>query len=265
MKRKLGDINVSLAKRIMQEAYEMGVCEVGFYTTGEMFLCRDIVTHISNSKKIGFKYIYSDTNGALASQEKLEAVIKAGIDSIKFSINAGTSTTYKKVHGRDDFEKVIENLKICYDLKQKLNRNLKIMVSYVLINLNEKEVEMLKKQVNKYIDQFYVFSFWNHHPLRYNCDMSSLNPSVMGLRDFPMPCNNLKRVIVNKEGFLTACCLDFNNDLILADLNKTSLMDAWNSENALSLRRAHRENKLEGTLCNTCAKGKFQSYEPLKL
>jgi MoaA/NifB/PqqE/SkfB family radical SAM enzyme len=260
----LGSINVDFAKRILKEAFEMGVRSVGFYTTGEMFLCKDIAIHIANAKKLGFNYIYSDTNGVLANRKNLESIITAGIDSIKFSINAGTKETYKVVHGSDDFERVMENLKICYELKKELNPQLKVFISYVVIKQNEQEIETLRGITKPYVDDFWCFSFWPHHQLRYNCDMNSLTPSI-GVREFPMPCQNLKRVIVTFDGYLTACCLDFNHDLLLADLKTTSLRDAWNSKNANMLRQLHIDNKLEGTLCNTCAKMKYEPYSPLKI
>ena len=57
MHMKQGEIDPDLMKRILQEAYDMGVRRVGLYTTGEMFLCKELETHIRNAKKIGFNYI----------------------------------------------------------------------------------------------------------------------------------------------------------------------------------------------------------------
>jgi molybdenum cofactor biosynthesis enzyme MoaA len=163
MNRHFGDMDPTFLKRILHEAYDMGVRRVGLYTIGEMFLCKDLVEHIKNAKEAGFEYIYADTNGALATSAKLEAVIKAGLDSIKFSINAGKAETYKKIHGQDKFQRVIENLKMCYDLKQKHHKNLKIMVSYVVTNQNEKEVDVLKEMVETYIDTYMVHPIWVRH------------------------------------------------------------------------------------------------------
>ena len=49
---KQGEIAPELLKRILQEAYAMGIRRVGVYTTGEMFLCKEIETHIRNAKEI---------------------------------------------------------------------------------------------------------------------------------------------------------------------------------------------------------------------
>jgi len=156
MNSDFGDIDPEFLKRILYEAYDMGVRRIGLYTIGEMFLCKDVVLCIKNAKEAGFEYIYADTNGALADRTNLEAVIKAGLDSIKFSINAGRRETYKNIHGLDKFETVLENLRTCYELKQYINRDFKIMVSFVVTKENEEEIEMLHDIVKPYIDKYLV-------------------------------------------------------------------------------------------------------------
>lgn len=105
----------------------MGVRKVGRYSTGEMFLCKNIVTHIKNAKKIGYTYVYADTNGALA---------------------------YKKIHGRDDFDVVMRNLKSCHALREELGLGFKLMVSCVIVRENEDEAELLGRQGEPYVDEF---------------------------------------------------------------------------------------------------------------
>ena len=264
MNHHFGDIDPVFLKRILHEAYGMGVRQIGLYTIGEMFLCRDIVSHIKNAKEIGYEYIYADTNGALADRKNLEAVITAGLDSIKFSINAGKRETYEKIHGQDKFETVIENLHICHELKQNLNRKLKIMVSFVVTKENEDEIELLRSIIEPYINEYMV------HPIsvRHNSDndiRNTLEPK-MGKHIQEIPCFMVfSRLHITFDGYLTACCQDFNYDLLLADLKKTSLKEAWVSKNAVGLRLAHMNRNLEGLLCNNCIKPEYQKYTSLKV
>jgi radical SAM protein with 4Fe4S-binding SPASM domain len=260
MRPRFGDIDVDLLNRLLQEAYEMGLRRVGLYTIGEMFLCKEVATHVANAKRIGYEYIYSDTNGMLANKENLEKVIKAGLDSIKFSINAGTRETYKIIHGHDSFNVVLENLKTCYKLKKELNKKLRIMVSYVVTQQNENEIETLKYLVTPYItDDVMVHPVAPSSIWRYNMKAKHLIPTIMDYYRISRPCSMvLNRVHITYDGYLTACCQDFNYDLLLADLNKIPLKEAWNSEKAISLRKAHINNNLEGTLCNNCIYGLFR-------
>jgi hypothetical protein len=263
MNHHFGDIDHVFLKRILHEAYGMGVRQVGLYTIGEMFLCKDIITHIKNAKEAGFEYIYADTNGALADRKNLEAVITAGLDSIKFSINAGKKETYKKIHGQDKFETVIENLRICYELKQQLNQKMKIFVSFVVTKENEDEIELLREMVEPYINEYMVHKMLVRH-YGENDKRNALEPR-MGKSKQEIPCFMVfTRLHITFEGYLTACCQDFNYGLLLADLKTTSLKEAWVSKNAVKLRQAHLDRNVEGFLCDNCVKPEYQKYTSLK-
>jgi MoaA/NifB/PqqE/SkfB family radical SAM enzyme len=267
MQQKFDEIDPDFLKRIMQEAYEMGVRRIGLYTVGEMFLCENISQNIADAKTIGFEYIYADTNGELASYENLEKVIDAGLDSIKFSINAGTRETYQQIHGHDSFNTVISNLRTCYELKQKKNKKLKILVSFVILRQNEKEIEILKQIVAPYISENVMINsiapglIW-----RYKIDTIYLHPKLIDFGKVEIPCSNIfERIIVTYNGYLTGYSLDFNHDLLLADLNNVTLNDAWNSENALKLRRSHLKKDLTGLICANCVTSEFQDFKPLEI
>jgi len=264
MNHGFGDIDPMFLRKVLIEAYDMGIRKVGLYTIGEMFLCKDVVTHIKTAKKVGYEYIYADTNGALADRKNLEAVIMAGLDSIKFSINAGKKETYKKIHGQDKFEMVLKNLQTCYELKQNLNKKLKIMVSFVVTKENENEIELLHDMVGPYINKYMVHPISVRHNSEYDI-RNALEPN-MGKYIQKIPCFMVfTRLHITFDGKLSACCQDFNYDLLLADLKKTPLKEAWVSKNAVELRQAHINGNLEGLLCNNCISAKYQKYRSLKL
>jgi pyruvate-formate lyase-activating enzyme len=264
MNHRFGDIDPVFLRKVLIEAYDMGIKRVGLYTIGEMFLCKDIITHIKNAKEIGYEYIYADTNGALADRKNLEAVITAGLDSIKFSINAGKRETYKKIHGQDKFETVLENLQTCYELKQNLNKKFKIMVSFVVTKENEDEVELLHDMVGPYINKYMVHPISIRHNNEYDI-RNTLEPK-MGKHIQKIPCFMVfTRLHITFEGYLSACCQDFNYDLLLADLKKTTLKEAWVSKNAIELRQAHMNRNVAGFLCDNCIKAEYRKYKPLKI
>lgn len=60
------------------------------------------------------------------------------------------------------------------------------------------------------------------------------------------------------------CCADFQNYLVIADLKKESLAEAWNNEYAQMLRKRHLEHNLEGTLCYNCLKNCVSALKPLR-
>jgi hypothetical protein len=75
-----------------------------------------------------------------------------------------------------------------------------------------------------------------------------------------MPFNRLH---VSCEGYLTLCCVDYQNYLALADLNNTSLREAWCSPQFQEMRRRHIDKELAGTLCGNCWQGRRDKVVPL--
>ena len=66
------------------------------------------------------------------------------MDSIKFSIHGGTPETYEKIHGKNDLDRVIKNLKYVDEYRKKNNKKLKIFVSMGTY-ANTNEIELLRK------------------------------------------------------------------------------------------------------------------------
>ena len=99
-------IPLEKAKMIVDQAKKLGIGEkeVGFYLAGEAFLYKDLAEIIAYTKNAGFDYLFLTTNGALATPQKMKDVLDAGLDSIRFSINAADRDTYLEIHGRDDFD-----------------------------------------------------------------------------------------------------------------------------------------------------------------
>jgi hypothetical protein len=76
----------------------------------------------------------------------------------------------------------------------------------------------------------------------------------------PMPFNRLH---VTCEGYLTLCCVDYQNYLTIADLKHQSIREAWDGEQARDARRRHIERDLAGTLCGNCWQGRMDQIQPL--
>ncbi|MBU3190606.1 radical SAM protein [Clostridium bowmanii] len=263
MTRKKGEINEEFLFRILKEAFEEGTEEVGFYATGEPFVSKNLALYVAKAKEIGYKYVYITTNGALATPKRSIAVIEAGVDSIKFSINAGTKETYKIIHGKDEFNIVLDNLKYISDYRKKNNKNFKIFVSSIVTKYSEDEEEALEEKLKNICDEVVFLNVANQGGMMYEINEKlALEDDKYSIKKMPcsLPFNSLH---VTYEGYLTACCIDFQNYLTVADLNKVSIKEAWNGKKLIELRRKHLEDSIEGTLCYNCIYNKNEYVEPL--
>ena len=152
MSRKKGFIDEDFLRRILKEAYEEGFREVGYYANGEPFVSPRLAQYISWAKEIGFTYVYIDTNGGATEFDKIEEAIDAGLDSIKFSINGTSRENYKLIHGRDDFDRAINNLKKTYSYKKELTRPLNVYVSVCVTRYIEDSLEEFVDYCRQYCD-----------------------------------------------------------------------------------------------------------------
>mgnify|MGYP001268035781 CR=1 FL=1 len=252
--RKIGRLDYQMFERFITDAVPLGLEEVGLYSTGEPFITKDIDKYVSFCKENGVKYVYITTNGALATEEKIKKCIDAGLNSIKFSVNAGTRETYKLIHGRDDFEKVVDIIRFTHQYREKNNiSDLKIYASCVVTRFTEDEKENLEKEILAFVDQmaFYDVSPQAGQTLKY-FDAMSLSKDAEDSYE-PGPCAMLwNKIHLTREGYLSLCCIDYENSLTYADLNKESLKDAWNNTVIQEMRKRHQTQDLEGTLCHNC-------------
>ncbi|WP_029544419.1 radical SAM protein [Selenomonas sp. AB3002] len=263
-------IEKKLAYDVLRQAYDLGTREVGFYATGEPLMNKNIAEFVSYTKSLGFEYVYITTNGALLSKEKTIELTAAGIDSIKFSINAGTAETYKKIHGRDDFKKVIDNLRFFDEYRKQKRIKVNLFVSYIVNKSNVSEIGSLRDKVGTFADDVVFINMVNQTGLMYE-ETQRMKLSNEQLKKFEgiksaiqIPCAQLfNAATISCEGYLTACCADFQNYLAVADLHEMTLKEAWESKTFAELRERHLNGNVEGTICYNCAYDKNTPIYPI--
>ncbi len=262
MTRKKRPMDRSLAEKIMRDAFELGSREVGFYTTGEPFVHKSLEEFILFAKQTGYEYTYISTNGALASPDRAKKAIDAGLDSIKFSVNAGSKESYLATHGKDDWDTVLANIKYIAEYRKTLKRPLKLGISFIITDKTRHEVEAFKALFVDLVDDiiFHEADWQQGYMLENKQFVAPDTKSVMTKAPCYMVFNRLH---VSCEGLLTACCVDYQNYLATSDLTKVGIKEAWEAPAFVELRKRHLADQLEGTLCWNCLRGSQDPIEPL--
>ncbi len=256
--RKYDSLDLNLAFDLMKQAKDNGSTDLALQATGEPFMDKRLPEFIKEGKRLNYDYIYLNTNGALANPKNAKPVIDAGCDSIKFSINAHNRKDFKKVHGYDDFEKVIENLKWMYKYRNENNIKMGIYVSTVKNSKHDVVEEKIEKVINANCDRFDFREISNQggsmmelkdsENIEEGNILGSLKKDEINLKCV-YPFN---RIVVNPHGFVVACTADFLKQLEIGDTTKNSLIDIWNNAEFKYLRNKHLNGKLEGIYCNKC-------------
>lgn len=250
MKRPIGRMSLEMANKVLKEAFNLGTREVGFYATGEPFLTNDLPKFIKLAKDIGYTYTYLTSNGSLATPQKAKEVLDAGLDSIKFSINAPERKMYEFIHGKDDFDKVVDNLKYINLYRKETNKNFKIYVTGILTKYTENMKHMYYEKFNDLCDQIAFKNVYNQggympeieYLLKCDCD-----------KETHRVCNlPFDAICVTCEGYLSVENADFDNMLIVGDLNKESLKDAWYGSKMKMVRKMFMDDDLHECICDCC-------------
>ena len=274
MKRSINSIDINVFKSFVLKGVSEGLEEVGLYSTGEPFMTKNLHQFVKIGKDSGLKRVYITSNGALAKLSKVQETIEAGLDSIKFSINAGSKETYKIIHGQDDFDKVIKNLKDIYYYKNKNNIKLQLLCSFVFTDLTKKETISFKKKYQKYFDEeinFIKAANQGGHTkdrsdiLTKTIDNEINNRNNLNLEKNIKPCGMLwDRLHLTSEGNLTACCVDYESDLVYKKFSaKEKIIDQFNSEQIVNLRAKHLNNDLKDTICYNCIYNENSKYSKI--
>lgn len=258
-------LNKELAQKFILEAYQLGARRLGVFGTGESFLYKHLHEYIRLAKETGFKYVYIKTNGALCAIERLAPVLDAGLDSLRFSIHAGTRESYKKIQGKDDFYKVLQNVRHADTYRKEKNLNVEITVSMVLTNIAGNELYLLKEQIGDCVD------VWDVQGLNSQCgnllDNNEKGEIKGGGPRYDFSAQKCKQpfssLSLTPEGYISACIMDFNGDLIAGDFNTTGLKEIWDGEVFEKFRKDHLENNLQNHICYSCIYNKDNIHKPL--
>ena len=237
------------------KGYELGAREIGLHGGSEPLTCKKLEDHIAYCRDLGFEYIYFSTNAALADEKRIKRLIDAGTHSIKVSVNGGDRDTYHKVHGRDDFEKISRNIEFINEYRKTAPQKVYLAISFVEIPENRDSVPALKKRFAGIVDEIFHVVASNQSGQMLNLPVAPYLPETCQI-----PFN---QVNITREGYLRACCNDYQNMLAIEDLSKMSLADAWAGARFRNLRARHLEGSLAGTLCHNCIKGCSEPVRPL--
>jgi hypothetical protein len=79
------------------------------------------------------------------------------------------------------------------------------------------------------------------------------------------PCFMLwKRAHLTSEGYLTLCCVDYENNLTYAKVDDgRPLLEHWHNSVITEMRKKHIAQDLHGTLCQRCYYGGDEPYAPI--
>ncbi len=259
MKRKKGFMRLGLFENIVNQTKELNIENMGLYTTGESFLHPKIFEFIRYAKQKGIKYVYITTNGQALDDKKINKILESGLDSIKFSIDAANKEKYESLKKGAGWDKLIDVIKKIKTIRDNQKSPLRIFASFIIMEDNLDDLMEYKHIFDNLVDET-NYSIIGNQGSQVNVDNLYPKKIISKIQEYILskekwhPCGLLwNRFIVTYEGYLTICCIDFENKLVYGDLNKESLKDCWNKKKIQKFRKIHKLKQFEKLpLCFNC-------------
>lgn len=258
-------MDFGLFQRITTEMRGAGVEEVGLFYIGESFMApRLLVQGIAHLKAIGMPYVFLTTNGSLAHPGTVEKCMAAGLDSLKWSINAADAAQFEDVMGKPArlLAQSLANLRAARKIRDEGGYQCGLYASSILLDGAQADAmaQMLAREVLPFVDQHYFLPLYGRMTKQSEARAAELgfvptagNQGRVGALVDPLPCWAVfTEGHVRVDGHLSACCFGADDQYDMGDLTAQGFMDAWNSPAFVSLRQAHLNKDIGGTVCDGC-------------
>lgn len=153
-------------KILLQQAAEIGVKSVVFAGEGEPYMHPSISAVIAWAKAHGLDVGVS-TNGVLLDERGHLGNSLPFLDWIRFSVDAATEETYRKIHRcpRTHYRRVLENIRQAVEIKRRSNLKCTIGVQALLLRENMDEMIALTDMARGWGIDYFTIKPYSKHPL----------------------------------------------------------------------------------------------------
>jgi len=186
----------------IREFAELGTKAMLFAGEGEPLLHKDIGKIIETCSECNIDTgIYS--NGVLLKGDLAETLLE-DLTFIRISFNAGTKESYKDIHGKDDFDTVVENIANASELKRKKNYKVDIGLQIVVVPENlDTIIDLAKLGREMGVDYLAIKPFVQHgsqegYHFPENFSLEQLKPILNEAEKFS---TDIYKVIARREAF----------------------------------------------------------------
>ena len=240
MTRDGGFMDFNLFKKIIDGCNDLE--HLCMHNWGEPLLHKDIFRMIEYAKNKGVNYVVMNTNGTLLTDKMINRIVNSKLDIIRFSID-GSAETFKRVRGveLENIEKNIKKLKI---IKEKKRPELKMGVVFTVEEDTEGDAEEYINHWKKIVDHVRL------QPKLITSPRTEVCPEPFG-KDYG-------KLVVLWDGRVIPCCVDYNANLMIGNIQNDTIPNLWKSEKLNILREQHLKGEFPDTCanCNECESNK---------
>jgi pyruvate formate-lyase activating enzyme-like uncharacterized protein len=180
--RGVGDMDLDFFKRVCREMVEAGVKELGLFYLGESFMVSWLPDAIYYAKRIaGFEYTFLTTNGSLATPQRVQDCMEAGLDSLKFSLNYADAEQFASITRVKPalFNKMLGNIKSARRVRDGGGHECGLYASFIeYTDAQAGLMGAVVDEIRPYLDEVYALPLFSQlwragtHPNFRNCELN---------------------------------------------------------------------------------------------
>ncbi|MDD4857331.1 MAG: radical SAM protein [Candidatus Krumholzibacteria bacterium] len=227
-------------KKIIDDTRGLGITYRPFLQN-EALIDKRLARIVAYIKEDATARVEINTNGSLLDEKRGLELIEAGIDIVRFSIDAFSSETFAKCRVGLDYRKVVDNINRFIALPARSRRGVVTEVRMIDMDSSRHEQRDFIEYWSKRADRALIVPLYNW-------------PWDEGVRMVRKPCIKMREeMFFYTDGRAVLCCWDIAGRASIGNVNGESVLEIWNGaarrEFAEYLSRGEREKIL---LCSRC-------------
>ena len=107
------------------------------------------------------------TNGTLLTPRKIEEIIRLGVSSIAFSVDAASAELFEKIRRGASFERIIGNIAAVAEARERLGRRVRLGIEFVAMRMNIHELpDLVRLAARLGVANIQVAHLWEYNLTR---------------------------------------------------------------------------------------------------
>lgn len=230
-----GFMSDELYARILAEVREHHLPSVKFNFRGEPMMHPRLAGFVAEAKDAGVLEVQFNSNGSLLTDEFSRDLIEAGLDRIKFSVDAVTPEVYDAIRKGTTYERTVPRILRFIEMRDEAGRERpSVQVQMVYMDSNRDEA---LRYIDFWEDKVNRIGF-SRYRAGHNVTGEAARAEDSGALRFP--CHQLwQRLVVLWDGTVLMCCGDHQLRSPLGSVEDASLHSIWHGAKLEAARATH--------------------------
>jgi len=259
MRRHRGMMHENLFRKIIDEI-AVYTTPLRFIRWGEPTLHPEFKNFLRYAKSKNIS-CHLNTNGSRLDETMIRDFISLPLDSIKFSFQGIDRESYAEMRNTDFFDTLVDKIKLLHMMRAESPFpyiHVATTTTYETEGQIQDFIHMIQKHADlvtvgrTQLDKFDISSVKLNHKDRERLIYLKTQETLHKER-FRICPEVFDKLSINWDGTVSACCLDYNNEMVVGNLSNNTLKEIWHSSRMGNYRKLLAQRRYEAIeLCSHC-------------